>query len=337
MSTKSQFDNLLVDIEPSTTTVNRAVAAHTGLRKCLADHATYSGVQAGTFLAGSYKRNTSIRPRTVDGVLSKPDIDIIVKTTYGLDDDPGAVLKELRKALGDEYELDDKPHQRSVGVLTEYVEMDVVPIIAPYGDAGPFYLPDKAAKKWQKTDPNRHTTWSTDVNKAAGERFKPLVKLTKWWRRESPNRFKRPKGFVLECIVAECMNRSEKRYPELFVSTLEAMVTRYDYTVNVLKRLPHITDPGVPGSSVASQLPLEAFQAFVAKARSHAEIGRAALADSDPERALRKWREIFGDRFPADESAKAARGLLEAPAVVAGSPYTFPDRPVRPQTPGGFA
>lgn len=157
-------------------------------------------------------RDTSIRPKTVNGMTSKPDVDIIVVTSYGLDDDPKAVLEGLRDILAEEYELDDKPHQRSVGLITEHVEIDVVPIIAPYGDYGPFYLADKKAG-WQQTDPARHTTWSTEVNKAVDGRFKPLVKLFKWWRRESPGRFKRPKGFVLETVAAECMNRSEKRYP----------------------------------------------------------------------------------------------------------------------------
>lgn len=336
MSIKSQFDNLLTDIEPSSTTVERAQKAHKGLRKFLAEHGQYSTVHIDTFLAGSYMRDTSIRPKSVGGVLTKPDIDIIVEVNYSLYDDPNEVLKELRAVLAEEYELDDKPHQRSVGILTDYVEMDVVPIIAPYGASGPFYLPDRAAKKWQQTDPARHTTWSTEVNKSAGNRFKPLVKLLKWWRRESPSRFKRPKGFVLECIAAECMDRAEKRYPELFVSTLEAIVSKYEFTVETLKRLPSVPDPGVSGNSVVSQLPLEAFQWFVAKAKAHAVLGREALAQSDPDKALKKWREIFGDRFPKDESAKASGGLLDSAAAAAAG-YTFPNQPIRPRTPGGFA
>jgi hypothetical protein len=336
MSTKSQFDRLLADIEPSPTTVARAKTAHTGLRTYLAEHEGYSLVHLDTFLAGSYMRDTSIRPKTVNGILTRPDVDIIVEVNYGLNDDPKKVLKELRDVLADEYELDDKPHQRSVGIVTDYVEMDVVPIIAPFGDSGPFYLPDKAAEKWQETNPSRHTTWSTEVNKAAGGRFKPLVKLLKWWRRESPNRFKRPKGFVLECIAAECMDREQKGYPELFVSTLEAIVSKYEFSVETLKVLPFVPDPGVPGNSVASQLPLEAFQSFIKKAKAHAALGREALGESDPDKALKKWREIFGERFPKDESAKESAGLLAAP-VAASTAYTFPDQPIRPRTPGGFA
>jgi hypothetical protein len=335
MSIGAQFEDLLRDIEPSPTTVKRASAAHTALRKYLKTHPDYSAVHIDTFLAGSHVRDTSIRPRTVNGSLTRPDIDIIVETGYGLGDDPKLVLKELRGVLAEEYELDDKPHRRSVGVLTDYVEMAVVPIIALSGDSGPFYLPDKEGKTWQQTNPGRHTTWSTEVNKAAGRRFKPLVKLVKWWRRESPTAFKRPKGFVLECIVAECMNRSEKWYPELFAGTLEAIVSKYELLAVTLGQVPWIADPGVPGNSVTSQLTAETFAAFVKKAKAHAELARAALAESDPEKALRKWRQIFGDRFPAAKSG-AKSGLLEAAALPAGT-YSFPDRPVVPKKLGGFA
>lgn len=335
MSIRSQFDDLLRDIEPSPTTVTRAQAAHKPLRKFLAEHDDFSAFHKNTFLAGSYMRDTSIRPKTVDGVTSKPDVDIIVVTNFGLDDDPKSVLENLRDILAEEYELDDKPHQRSVGLITEHVEMDVVPIIAPYGDYGPFYLADKKVG-WQQTNPARHTTWSTEVNKAVDGRFKPLVKLFKWWRRESPGRFKRPKGFVLETVAAECMNRSEKRYPELFLSTLEGIVNKYEYTVIHLEQVPFVADPGVPGNSVTRQLTLDSFQGFVAKAKAHAALGREALATDDAEKALKKWREIFGDRFPRDASTRVAGGLLDGAAAASGA-FAFPDKAIRPRTPGGFA
>ena len=43
------------------------------------------------------------------------------------------------------------------------------------------------------------------------------------WRRENPTAGmgNRPKGFVIEKIVADCMSYSEKNYAELFTVTLE--------------------------------------------------------------------------------------------------------------------
>ena len=212
--------------------------------------------------------------------------------------------------------------------------MDVVPIIAPYGDDGPFYIPDRKLEKWLETNPPRHTTWTTETNDATGKRFKPLVKLMKWWRRENPTVSKRPKGFVMECIAAECMDRDETHYGELFAKTLEGVVSRYRIAV-LLGELPRIEDPGVPGNSVTNGMTFSAFEGFYRKAEAHAQKAREALAEEDSEKATKLWREIFGDRFPKVKSTKSATGLLAA----AGTPRTavFPDRAVRPNKPSGFA
>lgn len=334
MGTHAQFETLLRDIEPSPTTKKNASGAHRTLRAYLAAHEDFKSVHLDTFLAGSYRRDTSIRPRRIGDREARPDIDIIAVTNHTRDDDPKAVLTLLRSCLAEEYTLDDKPHDRSVGVITEQVEMDVVPIIAPYGMEGTLYLPDKRLKEWIETNPPGHTAWATEVNKAAGDRFKPLVKLFKWWRRESPTISKRPKGFVIECIVADCMDRGEKSYPELFIGTLESIVRRYAFDV-ALKQVPRIEDPGVPGNSVTARLSFDAFEGFYNKAMAHAELGRRAMDEEDAEESLEMWRKIFGPRFPAGPARTAAKSLLSAPATP--SAFSFPDRPIIPRKPGGFA
>lgn len=333
MTTQTQFLDFLRDIEPSPTTKANSGSAHRGLRDFLAEHEDFEAVHLDTFLSGSYARDTSIRPWTRDGKVSRPDIDIIVVTNYTLSHTPSDVLRLLRSALKDGYELDDAPHTRSVGVATTLVEMDAVPLIAPNGMSGTLWLPDKNAEQWIVTNPPGHTIWSTEVNRKAGQRFKPLVKITKWWRRENPTLSKRPKGFVIECIVAECMSYTETSYPELFVGTLEGIVTKYATSV-AIRQVPWIADPSVPGKSVTDRLSFDAFEGFYNKAKAHAALGRKALEETDDEKALVSWRQILGQRFP-ERGRRAGDSLLSA--AVSPTPFTFPDRPIIPKKPGGFA
>jgi hypothetical protein len=218
-------------------------------------------------------------------------------------------------------------------VETDAAVMDVVPVIAPYGENGPFYIPDRKLESWVETNPPRHTRWTTDTNKEAGGRFKPLVKLVKWWRRENPTVAKKPKGFVLECITAECMDKAESHYGKLFVGVLEGLVSKYAFWIQ-LGVVPHIEDPGVPGNSVTRGMTVAAFEGFYRKAEAHAKLARQALEEADLEKAIELWRKVFGDRFPKVKSKEAAR-LLSA----AAAPRTalFPNRPVKPNKPGGFA
>ena len=80
MTTQQQFLDLLSDIEPSTTTVNDCSSAHNTLRDALKVHNEFNKVHVHTFLSGSYKRNTAVRPTTIGGITQRPDVDIIALT-----------------------------------------------------------------------------------------------------------------------------------------------------------------------------------------------------------------------------------------------------------------
>jgi predicted nucleotidyltransferase len=226
MAGQSNFQKFLNDIEPSETTKQRAKSAHETLRSYLENHEMFKGYHVKTFLSGSYKRNTAIRPKTKDGEIERPDVDIIVVTNHTLSDYPQAVITLLYNTLKEKYS-DIRKQSRSVGIATSTVDMDVVPIIAPFGIDGTLYIPDRKLDSWLKTNPLGHTEWTTEMNKKFNDRFKPMVKLLKFWRRENPTISNKPKGFVLECITAECMDVEIDQYPESFVRMLENVTTKY--------------------------------------------------------------------------------------------------------------
>jgi hypothetical protein len=91
----ARFLELLADIEPSPTTKDRASSAHVAIRAHLEDHETFSDRWVGSFLSGSYARDTSIRPTASSDGKERPDVDIIVITNFADDDSPDAVLKQL--------------------------------------------------------------------------------------------------------------------------------------------------------------------------------------------------------------------------------------------------
>jgi hypothetical protein len=335
MTPNARFTELLHDIEPSATTVSSAMAAHEAMRDFLCDHDSFGNCHVKTFLSGSYRRNTAIRPRIKDGVLTRPDIDIIVVTNHTLVDCPKGVVDQLFKAIEDGYD-NIRRQTRSVGVTTSTVEMDVVPIIEPYGEGCGLYIPDRSLLKWLPTNPPEHTAWTARVNAAASGRFKPLVKLLKWWRRHNPTRGRHPKGFIMECIVAECMDYSESHYGELFAKTLEEIVSRYALFMS-LGIVPMIADPGVPGNSVTTNVSCEDFRSFYDVAQRHAARARQALQEENVDEMTRVWREIFGQRFPMTAKMAKPDGLLAAPALGSVPPPVFPNRPVQPNKPAGFA
>lgn len=326
---QARFDDFLKDIEPSPSTKSDASSAHTALRDFLKDDEDFKEYHEDTFLSGSYKRDTAIRPQKREDETERPDVDIIVETTHTREDAPEDVIDLLYNTLEKKY-TEIRRQDRSVGIESSKADMDVVPVIK---HDGIYFIPDRKLEIWVPTNPPGHTTWTTQTNKTAGKRFKRLVKLTKWWRREHPTSDdKKPKGFVIECFVAYCMDYVETYYGELFVQTLEAIVEKYEWYIP-LRRVPSLPDPGIQSNSVTNGMTADAFIDFYNKAKEHAELGRKALNETDPEKATELWQDIFGDRFRETAGTKAESLLASAVTTE----VTFPNEPAGPRRPKGFA
>ncbi|MDN7919229.1 hypothetical protein QZM99_14160 [Burkholderia gladioli] len=332
MTTQQQFLDFLSEIEPSASTVSACSSAHNALREALRTDENFSMLHVQTFLSGSYRRDTAIRPQKIGEVLQRPDVDIIVVTNHTNEDDPHDVLDALHQALVDAGYQNLKVNRRSIAVTLAGVDMDVVPVIED-GDA--YLIPDVELKKWLTTNPAGHTQWTVDVNRDTGSRFKPLVKIVKWWRRCHLSALRRPKGFILECLVAKHMSYSQVNYQTLFVEVLEGI--RDAYSVHVLLgQVPFVEDPGVPGSNVFSNVTFDEFKTFYDMVKEHAALARKAKNETDDDEALKQWRAILGPRFPAAAGAtKSAASSLLRPAVGAG--LAFPATPVLPNKHAGFA
>lgn len=332
MTTQQQFLDLLSDIEPSSTTVTACSSAHNTLRAALRADENFSNVHVDTFLSGSYKRDTAIRPQNIAGELQRPDVDIIVETSHTRSDQPKDVLALLHHALLDSGYENLKVNRRSIAVALKGVDMDVVPVIA---NGTAFLIPDIELKTWLDTNPPLHTQWTIDVNAEAGGRFKPLVKTIKWWRRIQLSDLRRPKGFILECLAAKHMNYSEKNYETLFVELLEAIRDNYSMYA-AAGVLPFIADPAVPANNVFSNVTVDEFKKFYYKVAEHAALARDAKNEQDADAALEKWRKILGSRFPGAAINKALASSTLQTALGAG--LIFPNKPVvPPNKPAGFA
>jgi hypothetical protein len=219
-----------------------------------------------------------------------------------------------------------------VRVITTNAEIDVVPVVAS-GDV--YKLPDRDLGCWKYTNPPGHNKWGRDQNEDFDCRFKPLVKLFKWWRRENKTG-KRPKGFVLEVLVAKHAPKDEPHYGEAFAQMLQSIHDEYS-SLAELGLKPHIDDPGLPGNDIMSKVSITDWKNFLERIRVHAGYARRAQNEQDMEEATRLWRKLFGDRFKASATAAKAESLSDYAVAVSAGGYTFPNVPVVPKTPRGFA
>jgi hypothetical protein len=256
-------------------------------------------------------------------------------TNYSADDHPDDVLNDVCRALedGDDgYEV-ERINKRSVRVETWQADMDVVPVIEAWNG---YYIADRETGEWKFTNPPEHTRWSSTQNDRFGKRFKPLVKLLKWWRRVNPSG-KRPKGFVLEVLTAMHAPTDQTHYGEAFTRLLENIYSAYGFSAS-LDQKPIIPDPANPSNDILGKVTLAQWKDFIDKVRVYADIARRAQNADDVDEATRQWRRVFGDRFRATVApAKAAEYGSFAAAAAPAAGYTFPNAMAAPSKPRGFA
>lgn len=333
MVPNERFNELLKDIEPSASTKAMLSSAHKSVREHLRNHPLFCTRWLDGFLAGSYSRDTAIRPKKTEDGIERPDVDIILETNFNVTDSPDVVLGEVSGALLDKFKV-ERINKRSVRINTASTEIDLVPVIA-YGTA--YMIPDREINGWKETNPPVHNSWSQTQNENFGGRFKPLVKLFKWWRREN-NSGKRPKGFVLEVLAARHAPLNELHYGEAFANMLQMIYNEYASSAKVGVK-PHIDDPAVLGNDILSKVSITDWKNFINRVGTHAGCARRAQNVTDPEEATRLWRKLFGDRFKVSMNSVTAANLSQTatlpPAGTVG--YSFPDVPATPKKPRGFA
>lgn len=334
----SRFTEFLKDIEPSPTTKSQASEAHTKMREHLRTQADFAGVYFSSFLSGSSARDTALRPRKAADEIERPDVDIIVVTNYSIHDRPEWVLRQVCRAIEDKgsgYPV-ERINRRSVRVNTWRAEMDIVPVIEDPVEG--YWIADRESGRWQFTNPPVHKTWSANENARFGGRFKPLVKLFKWWRRVNHTRSKRPKGFVLERLVAMHAPTGEQHFGEAFAQLLENLRDACQSSAT-LGIKPVISDPAVPGNDILSKVTLVQWQEFIREVSTYADIARKAQDANDLEEATRQWRRVLGDRFKSSQAAKVAASTLGGFSTATAAPaYSFPDAMAAPTNkPRGFA
>lgn len=124
------------------------------------------------------------------------------------------------------------------------ISVDVVPVIANKNDDQLYYIGDSDLGTWTLTDPKCHKTWSTEINKLNHNKYKPLVKILKWWRRENcPQNTKYPKGITLEKIIADNLADSSLCTEDFLIGTMQNIVSTYKEDYCDKHIIPHLRNP----------------------------------------------------------------------------------------------
>ncbi len=128
MELPTYFSDFLAEIRPTKNQRNELKTGHTTLRNRLLQDAELAKIIVSTFLQGSYRRATAIRPH--EG--KRSDVDIVVVTTLREEDyTPQAAMDLFVPFLDRHYKGKWAFQGRSIGINLSYVDLDLVITSAP--------------------------------------------------------------------------------------------------------------------------------------------------------------------------------------------------------------
>lgn len=237
-----------------------------------------------TKLIGSAGRWTIIRP------LDDVDVMAVFENKDGIFEtyrnDSQAFLYRVRDALSDYSVKIVGARGQAVRLFyTNAPHVDIAPVFKWNGDG--YALPNGTGG-WLTTDPDYHETWMVERNKALSDRLKPLVRMLKRWNAVHS---KRLKSFHLEVLVASS-------FTSLGGDSRNACEIFFGYAKDRLT----VVDPAGHSGDLSSYLSPSQRQEVVTSmesARQRAANANAAERNGDHKEAIRLWRIIFGDEFPA--------------------------------------
>ncbi|AXV36810.1 MAG: nucleotidyltransferase [Methanobacterium sp. BRmetb2] len=340
MKLNTYFKDFLHEIRLTDDQVTDLKNEHEKLRGLLKEDDELSDIIVHTFLQGSYRRSTIIKPKNDNN----PDVDVVVVTRLDKNKyTPAEALHMFEPFLEENYENNYRIQGRSLGINLDIVDLDLVVTAAPseideniiqksgilfdltiedikqtdktYRSKGryesaekiinfvekskntpewktePLYIPDRNANEWQPTHPLEQILWTFEKNDKTNGHYVNIVKALKWWRQEKFPDADHPKSYPLEHFIGYCCPNGIKSVAEGITSTLETI--KFDH-----ENKPELPDHGVPEHDVFSRITDEEYEEFYSQVTEAAELAREALDSDDKKESIKKWRNLFGKKFP---------------------------------------
>lgn len=248
------------------------------------------------FLAGSYGRRTKTKPlKDIDIFVALADEEAGRRKAH-----PKIILDDLEQCLIDAYGKDQvERDRRCITVWFEkrnqtqhedgkVLSLDVVPAFVAGDD---YEIPDEVLGTWIKTNPATHGELTTAKNKALDGNWVPLVKMLKSWNRANGRPIQ--PSFLVEVMALDLVDGPFNTFPDEARRFFAAAAHAIDETWGDPAKLgPPVSDEMTPALCDVARQKLRDAEVLAARAFRAEQQGNGT-------EAVRLWREVFGEFFPA--------------------------------------
>ena len=285
---------------------------------------------------GSWPHETIIKP--IEDHEFDADVLIQLDAHPAWEDSPSSYLVELEAALarhgtyGDM--VDDDTKSRCVRVI--YANEHHVDLV-PYRihDDGRKVIVNRDIDDWEDTDPEGFTAWMHGKDKTANRNMRKVIRLLKYLR-DHHGIFEATPSVILTALAGAQVTAERKAanpgyYSNIPTALLHIVKDLDDYLQDNVE-LPTIVDPS--GAEHPDGTPVDfdhrwdqaAYNTFRDEIHDHAADIEAAYLESDSDKSVKLWQQVFGDGFPAPAPKKNLNrfGAAAAAAPVLSASHRKP-------------
>ncbi|MGC4175343.1 hypothetical protein [Demequina sp.] len=247
--------------------------------------------------SGSLRRSTQLQPIH--------DVDLVVEFDRTAHPDWGnagasasEALERCRDLVTERLGIDSGTHERLVRLVRTanrnraakcFVDppedelaftVDVMPAIRVEGG---ILIPLKSEERWTLADPE-YLAHAVSDRQAAWDKFRPLVRVLKFWSKQQSVEIK---SLVMEVLALDCLVEAANR--PAAVASFFARAAQHSLDV---------TDPAGLSGPIQPNLDVAGFRDALEEASIWAAAAQRAVADNNQPEATRLWAHIFGSAFP---------------------------------------
>lgn len=237
-------------------------------------------------IIGSLGRNTATNPVADIDLMVVLEVDgwpLWTKYWWG----SSAFLYRVRRSLNSESTV-KKVGARGQAVRLFYADDLIVDVAAMVKCGANEYRIPSGSGWWLSTNPIKHEEYLNKENSKLSGDLKKVARFAKEWNKAHGSRLA---SFHLEMLVA-------RTFDSLNNNSSKALRLFFDYN----RRNLNVQDPAGYSGNLSGYLTWDAkseVKASFKTARDRADLALAAEERGDHEEAIRLWRVILGDSFPA--------------------------------------
>lgn len=258
----------------------------------------------GKIPQGSWPHRTIIRPRSG----GEFDADFLLHLSWvdAWADNPNEYPNAVWRTLDHHSTYGEMPHGRKArSVYLKYApengigcHVDIVPFV-DHPTLGTVII-DRDKKDWEATSPQGFTDWIKRMDAATNGNFRKVVRLMKYYKVHKGS-FGGVKSVILTTLLGQQVNEyiagiDPTRYADI-PTTLVDLVEKLAEYLAANPTMPSIPNPSGDGTTFDHRWTQETYSHFAGRMAVAAENMRTAIDETDFDKSVAAWQEVFGDCF----------------------------------------